>query len=90
MITEPVGERYVDLLQAFDEHHILGGRFLATLGRIKSTTRITGYREIDESTGRQHGDIIGIDPVRSDLRTVGSDSSLTQELMVAPYTVSSI
>ena len=71
VITEPVGERYVDLLHSFDERHILGGRFLATLGRVKSTTRITGYREVDEGTGRQRGDIIGIDPARSDLRTVG-------------------
>lgn len=71
VITEPVGERYVDLLKSFDERQILHGQFLATLGRIKSTTRITGYREIDESTGRQRGEVVDIDPVRSDLRTVG-------------------
>jgi DEAD/DEAH box helicase domain-containing protein len=71
VLTEPVADRFIDLLSLNDERPAFGGRARVSLGRMKVSTRVIGYREIDEETGRQRGGITSISPMRFDLSSVG-------------------
>lgn len=71
VVTEPKGERYIDMLALKRERAIFSGQVKLSLGQIKVSTRIVGYRELDEETGNQRGDVFDIEPMRSDLTTVG-------------------
>lgn len=72
VLTEPRGERYLDMLDTRRDRPILRGRVMVTLGRVKASTWYSSYVEVDEDTGRPNGRKSPIDPPeRMDLDTMG-------------------
>ncbi len=71
ILTEPIAERYIDLLSMNGDRTVLAGRARLLLGQLKVSTRVVAYREVEEETGRPRGDVIAISPMRFDLTSVG-------------------
>ena len=72
LLTEPKGERFIELLSSEDEIEALDGHVVVTYGRIHAATSIDEYVELDEYTARARPGSFEVDPPqRTDLYTRG-------------------
>jgi DEAD/DEAH box helicase domain-containing protein len=67
--TEPRGEQYIDILSVRASR--TRSSLVVRLVDLKVSSTVSAYLEIDEDSGRPRGQPFDIDPVRSNLATVG-------------------